>query len=178
MHVLSSAFQDKSRRLPIATLRPWLQAKQRLAALGPAAPLPPWHGHVHSSAMPLLQDSRHRPMDLRVAAAGSIGSAGSAGTTSAVVDPAQPSESATQAIGSGAGPLQAAGTGHIGKGHDNSSWEALLRIGSAIAAEARAAVKTEAGFRTSAGIACNKMLSKLCRCGGALPAHLPLLGRF
>lgn len=60
--------------------------------------------------------------------------------------------------------VQAAGAASGGYGDGGSGWEALLRIGSAIAAEARAAVRAEAGFRTSAGIACNKMLSKLCRC--------------
>jgi DNA polymerase iota len=44
-----------------------------------------------------------------------------------------------------------------------SGWEALLRVGSVIAAEARAAVRSEAGYRTSAGVACNKMLAKLVR---------------
>jgi DNA polymerase iota len=34
-------------------------------------------------------------------------------------------------------------------------------VGSWIAAEARAAVAAEAGFRCSAGVACNKMLAKL-----------------
>ena len=32
-------------------------------------------------------------------------------------------------------------------------------------AEARAAVRTEAGYRASAGVAANKLLAKLCRCG-------------
>ena len=107
---------------------------RRLAALGPTAQLLPWHGHVHSSATQLLQDSRHRPMDLRAVAG---------------------SSAAAQAAGA-ATPAPAA---------DGSIWEALLRIGSAIAAEARAAVHSEAGYRTSAGIACNKMLAKLSRWG-------------
>ncbi len=41
------------------------------------------------------------------------------------------------------------------------SWEALLLVGSAVAEEARAAVRQETGFRTSAGVAANKMLAKL-----------------
>lgn len=48
--------------------------------------------------------------------------------------------------------------------YGGASWEALLRVGSAIAAEARSAVRAEAGYRTSAGIACNKLLAKMCRC--------------
>mmetsp|Transcript_8277 Transcript_8277/g.14930 ORF Transcript_8277/g.14930 Transcript_8277/m.14930 type:complete len:481 (-) Transcript_8277:439-1881(-) len=39
-------------------------------------------------------------------------------------------------------------------------WERLV-VGSHVAAEARAAVKRETGFRCSAGIACNKMMAKL-----------------
>lgn len=37
----------------------------------------------------------------------------------------------------------------------------LMAIGSEIAAEARRAVKLETGYRTSAGISCNKLLAKL-----------------
>eukprot|EP00884_Botryococcus_braunii_P008015 jgi/Botrbrau1/17214/Bobra.0620s0004.1 len=40
-------------------------------------------------------------------------------------------------------------------------WDLRLKIGSAIAAEARTAIKAETGFRCSAGIACNRMLAKL-----------------
>ncbi|KAK9807873.1 hypothetical protein WJX72_011771 [[Myrmecia] bisecta] len=53
------------------------------------------------------------------------------------------------------GQYAAAGPG------DAAAWEAMLKVGSAIAAEARAAVKAEAGFRSSAGIACNRMLAKM-----------------
>ncbi|KIZ00971.1 DNA polymerase iota subunit [Monoraphidium neglectum] len=42
-----------------------------------------------------------------------------------------------------------------------AAWVARLMVGSAIAQEARAAVKAETGFRSSAGIACNKLLAKL-----------------
>lgn len=38
----------------------------------------------------------------------------------------------------------------------------MLRVGSLVASEARAAVQREAGYRSSAGIAANKMLAKLC----------------
>ncbi|BDA49872.1 DNA polymerase iota at N-terminal half [Coccomyxa sp. Obi] len=43
----------------------------------------------------------------------------------------------------------------------DQDWVMALRIASNIAAEARAAVKAEAGYRTSAGISCSKMLAKL-----------------
>lgn len=117
-----------------------VQAKRRLAAWSPSAALPPWRGHVHSGDAALKQDSRHRPMDLRAVAAGDPGSA------AAGVAAGQP---ASANVASG-------------------SWEALLRAGSCIAAEVRAAVKAEAGYRMSAGIASNKLLAKLCRCAFGL----------
>jgi nucleotidyltransferase/DNA polymerase involved in DNA repair len=40
-------------------------------------------------------------------------------------------------------------------------WETLLRVASQVAAEARQLISDEAGFRSSAGIACNKILAKL-----------------
>lgn len=42
------------------------------------------------------------------------------------------------------------------------AWVLRLKVGSAIAAEARRAVRQEAGFRASAGVASNKMTAKLC----------------
>ncbi|KAL4422612.1 hypothetical protein ABPG75_008809 [Micractinium tetrahymenae] len=139
-------------------------ARRRLAALGPAAPLPPWRGHVHSSATPLLQDSRHRPMDLRAASAGSASSGRGSSAAAARVAGAQAEDAEGLAPGGAAttGAAGAAGVGSSNGSDPGGSWEALLRIGSVIASEARSAVKAEAGFRTSAGIACNKMLSKLC----------------
>ncbi|CAL5220492.1 g2519 [Coccomyxa viridis] len=56
-------------------------------------------------------------------------------------------------LASGAVPYESAGV--------HAPWEASLKIASHIAAEARAAVKAETGFRTSAGISCSKMLAKL-----------------
>ncbi|EFN52390.1 hypothetical protein CHLNCDRAFT_138846 [Chlorella variabilis] len=112
------------------------EAQRRLAALARSGcELPAWQGHVHLSGTELVQDSRHRPMDLRAVAAGQAPAAGGA-----------------------AASCGAAGAG----GSGGNSWEALLRIGSVIAAEARAAVRSEAGYRTSAGVACNKTLAKLC----------------
>lgn len=40
-------------------------------------------------------------------------------------------------------------------------WTALLQVGSQVAAEVRQIIARELGFRTSAGIACNKLLAKL-----------------
>ena len=123
------------------------QAQRRLAALARSGcELPAWQGHVHLSGTELVQDSRHRPMDLRAVAAGQAPAAGGA-----------------------AASCGAAGAG----GSGGNSWEALLRIGSVIAAEARAAVRSEAGYRTSAGVACNKTLAKLCRWAPRRPAHTP-----
>eukprot|EP00873_Tetraselmis_striata_P039314 jgi/Tetstr1/459578/TSEL_004943.t1 len=51
------------------------------------------------------------------------------------------------------------------------AWWARLLVGSHVAAEARAAVKREAEFRSSAGIACNKMLAKLLPPGVAGAGH-------
>eukprot|EP00891_Asterochloris_glomerata_P008712 jgi/Astpho2/8712/gw1.00128.65.1_t len=42
-----------------------------------------------------------------------------------------------------------------------TSWQPLLMTGTAIAQEARAAIRAETGFRTSAGVACNRLLAKL-----------------
>ena len=116
-----------------------LQAQRRVAAASaPGAPPDSlrWHGHVHSGATRLVQDSKHRPMDLRAAAA---------------------AEGVGQQVGSLVGALASSPA---------PDWVPLLMAGSAIAAEARAAVRAEAGVRTSAGIACNKLLAKLSRCGG------------
>ncbi len=104
----------------------------------------------------LVQDSKHRPMDLRAV-------------------PAHPAEQRTQSARS-----------HSTEG--GPAWDAMLMVASAIAAEARQAVKVgslevsravqtlvcrdadlsclhlpqhETGFRCSAGIACNKTLAKL-----------------
>ncbi|KAL4854768.1 DNA polymerase iota [Chlorella vulgaris] len=118
------------------------EAKRRLAAIAHSGgALPAWHGHVHSSSTQLVQDSRHRPMDLRAPAGGR--------ETEAAEAAASAPTSEWRGDGTAAGEAGASG------------WEALLRVGSVIAAEARAAVRSEAGYRTSAGVACNKMLAKL-----------------
>ena len=44
---------------------------------------------------------------------------------------------------------------------NENACEVQLRVGSAVALEARQLISKVAGFRTSAGIACNKLLAKL-----------------
>ena len=50
--------------------------------------------------------------------------------------------------------------------------ERRVRVGAAVAAEARAAVLAETGVRCSAGVAANKMIAKLVS-----GVHKPLVGR-
>ena len=58
-------------------------------------------------------------------------------------------------------PAAAAAAAEEACSSSRERWVAALRVASSIAAEARAAVKAETGFRTSAGISCSKMLAKL-----------------
>lgn len=102
------------------------QAQRRLAALraasgGRPVQLPPWQGHVHSSATQLKQDSQHRPMDLRVVGAAAGGGAAAA-PASAAPPAAQPA------------PAQAGINGGSGSSGGGGGWEELLRLGSVIAA--------------------------------------------
>lgn len=102
------------------------QAQRRLAALRAAAggrpvQLPPWQGHVHSSATQLKQDSQYRPMDLRVVGAAAGGGAAAA-PASAAPPAAQPA------------PAQACINGWSGSSGGGGGWEELLRLGSVIAA--------------------------------------------
>ena len=116
------------------------EAQRRLAALEglPPAALAPqlaWRGHVHRGGTALAAESRHRPMDLRVARSAVSGCQTAAAGPGAAGRPPQPPWPPPAGL---------------------AGWEALLALGSAIAAEARAAVRTETGFRCSAGIASNK----------------------
>ncbi|KAK9826961.1 hypothetical protein WJX74_001872 [Apatococcus lobatus] len=98
---------------------------------------PVWHGHVYSAQMALVQDNKHRPMDLRV------------------------NKQASTAVVEGCMDAACIPLSTAGGSAEVSAWQVRLQIGSAIAREARAVVKAEAGFRCAAGIACNKMLAKL-----------------
>lgn len=110
------------------------EVARRLAAGGSAA----WCGHVLAPGQRLVQDSEHRPMDLRAAS---------------LPPPAGPVEPTPRADACGAGAMPA---------HSAApAWEARLQMGSAVAAEARSALAVELGLRTSAGVAANKLLAKL-----------------
>lgn len=104
-------------------------------------------GHVHTSGATLVADTAWRPQDLRVVAPGVIASSVAAATAST---PAGPTATAT--------PPQppTAASAHSQQDEDAAAhaapvqppaWEAMLKLGSAIAAEARAAVKAETGFK-------------------------------
>lgn len=106
-----------------------------------------WHGHVHvAGATRLRQDSRHRVMDLRAEPFSLLYEADGAETHNALNEfhlqnPQQQSKYKYK----------------LG----DADWVPRLMLGSALASEIRAAVKSETGLRTSAGIACNKLLAKL-----------------
>lgn len=113
---------------------------QRAAALAGVGMAPCWHGHVHAAEEGTStaeaeagSASRLRPMDLRAhgAAAGATSSAVATLTTAYTNAPAA------------------------------GSADELLMLGTAIAAEARAAVLASTGLRCSAGIAHNRLLAKV-----------------
>ena len=101
-------------------------------------------GHVHIPGR-LHQDNKYRPMDLRAA---------TKWTSTATLLPAVGSNNAAKLE-----PLINASS--IESTYTTAPWWPRLAIASIIAREARHAVKVEAGLRTSAGISCNKLLSKL-----------------
>lgn len=120
------------------------QAQRRLAALratagGGALRLPPWRGHVHTSATQLMQDSKYRPMDLRAVGAGASGAAEAASAAARL---------AGCAAADGRDAVGAQGGGGSSGG---SSWEELLRLGSMIAAGEQGcyAVTSQANSRQS-----------------------------
>jgi len=99
-------------------------------------------GHVHIPGK-LHQDNKYRPMDLR---------ADTKWTSSAT--PADSSNDAAKLQPTINAP-------RIDSTYTTTPWWPRIAIASIIAREARHAVKVEAGLRTSAGISCNKLLSKL-----------------
>ncbi|KAL4530823.1 hypothetical protein Ndes2526B_g09198 [Nannochloris sp. 'desiccata'] len=101
-------------------------------------------GHVHIPGK-LQQDNKYRPMDLRAA------------TKLTLTATLLPIDS-----GNNAAKLETVtnATG-IEYPYTSTPWWPRVAIGSILAREARHAVKIEAGLRTSAGISCNKLLSKL-----------------
>lgn len=95
-----------------------------------------WAGHIHTPGeVQLMQDSKHRPMDLR----------------------AGKDESSVNTPMTGGVGLNSEMEERYGK----ELWWRRLAMGSVLAREARDTLKGETGLRTSAGIACNKMLAKL-----------------
>lgn len=159
-----------------------LQEVDRRLAVG--APSARWHGHVHRAGTALTSDSSYRPQDLRAAAgsqssyhAFANGHAAGFQVSPPPLDAAVTMHNGDDAIASGAdrsmrsqattGSHTAAASGAdrfmYGQPPCGSPpWALRLMIGSAIAEEARRAVQLEAGYRCSAGIACNKILAKLC----------------
>eukprot|EP00892_Ulva_mutabilis_P005511 jgi/Ulvmu1/3331/UM155_0014.1 len=120
---------------------------RRIEALeGRGQGLPDWHGHVWHGTERIVPDSRHRLQDLRIAkpseAAPGEAECGPPHGDNSDAQPVEDSEWVELA-------------GHA------VPWEKLLRVGSVVAAEARRDIASVAGFRTSAGIACNKLMAKL-----------------
>ena len=93
-------------------------------------------GHRLAAGATLASSNRHRPMDLR---------AQRAAPTERIDD------TATQSLSSSSSSSFARETKD----------ERRVRVGAAVAAEARAAVLAETGVRCSAGVATNKMIAKL-----------------
>ena len=110
----------------------WVDATAAAAAAAAAQPPPRFEGHVHAAASAVAAHNRYRPMDLS----------------------AQAQSNNAAAHGGDAGALPVA---HV----PGCSSDALLAAGSGIAAQVRAALRAELGLRASAGIAHNKLLSKL-----------------
>jgi impB/mucB/samB family len=133
------------------------QVHRRIAA---GAHATHWHGHVHRASEGLVQDSRHRPQDLRVRQRLGQPAHGTANGAAqdACVDDGDDAAGFDGACPDGGDGSAAGAQAKEAAAHP---WPLLLRTASAIAAEARRAIKGAAGYRTSAGIACNKLLAKM-----------------
>ncbi|GBF90329.1 DNA polymerase iota [Raphidocelis subcapitata] len=146
----------------------------RVRGGGGAPPPHGWRGHVQSGSAAVVADSRHRPQDLRAPpgqaragavarGAGEAGGGGQQGQQGSGVPWGQ------QEGGAGDWPAAGLEAGQRSEQQQQEQeqqeppppWVARLMSGSAIAEEARAAVRAETGFRCSAGISVNKMLAKL-----------------
>lgn len=133
------------------------EVDRRIAAGGPASD-PPLVGHRHSSTHVVESDNAHRPTDIRAVDPGRTNDDAASRGVHAPVPPGRCED--------GADPV-----GMDPVGMDPDVWdpdvadpdmlERRLRVGAAIAAEARDAVRSATGLRMSAGIAHNKMLAKL-----------------
>lgn len=100
-----------------------------------------WRGHIHSSKDSLQYDNKYRPQDLRVIPQQQL-------QQQHDLEQSHNDPGLRQPVAAGSSSTAV-------------SWQTRLLVGSIIADEARRAVKEEAGFRSSAGIGCNKMLAKL-----------------
>ena len=117
------------------------EVDRRIAAGGPASD-PPLVGHRHSSEHVVESDNAHRPMDIRA------------------VDPER--TNASDGVHAPVPPRCEDGADPDANPDVlDPARERRLRVGAAIAAEARDAVRSATGLRMSAGIAHNKMLAKL-----------------
>lgn len=117
------------------------EVDRRIAAGGPASD-PPLVGHRHSSEHVVESDNAHRPMDIRA------------------VDPER--TNASDGVHHPVPPRCEDGADpDANPDVSDPARERRLRVGAAIAAEARDAVRSATGLRMSAGIAHNKMLAKL-----------------
>ena len=117
------------------------EVDRRIAAGGPASD-PPLIGHRHSSEHVVESDNAHRPMDIRA------------------VDPER--TNASDGVHHPVPPRCEDGADpDANPDVSDPARERRLRVGAAIAAEARDAVRSATGLRMSAGIAHNKMLAKL-----------------
>lgn len=125
------------------------EVDRRIAAGGPASD-PPLVGHRHSSTHVVESDNAHRPMDIRAVDPGRTNDA-----SRGVHAPVPPDRCEDGADPDVADPDVA------DPDAADPARERRLRVGAAIAAEARDAVWSATGLRMSAGIAHNKMLAKL-----------------
>lgn len=126
-----------------------------------------WCGHVHVvDGCNLVQDNKYRPMDLRVQEYHTKESS----TKESMVHKQQNAEMMTvhdskeernQSNTFFKDDNNSKGNQSIAAGYKGCHWYAKLQLGSMIAHEARCALRRETGLRTSAGIACNRMLAKL-----------------
>jgi hypothetical protein len=113
---------------------------------GPAR-RPALRGHRHSAAAAVAADTAYRPQDLRAVPPAPSTTPAVAACSPWAGPPATPSGSGSAGGAAGLAAQEAAGSGR-GSAPD---WELLLAVGSALAAEARAAVLAEAGYCSSAG---------------------------
>ncbi|GLC37396.1 hypothetical protein PLESTM_000579100 [Pleodorina starrii] len=132
----------------------------RSGAYDAPAPPPRLAGHLHSASCAVAAETSYRPQDLRAVPAGAPGAGAGAATGPTAAAAAE--ATAVVAMGVGGGGEAAGSSGSEG-GRPAEGWELLLTVGSLVAAEARAAVRSETGFRSSAGEAVTASAPLGCR---------------